>query len=222
VKLTGPVIASIYLGQVTTWNDPQIQKLNPGLALPSTKITPVYRSDNSGTSYNFTDYLSTASPAWKSKIGVGVNASWPTGVGGRGSSGVAGVISHTEGAIGYVDIAYALSNKLQVASVKNKAGVFAQPGLRGIAAAGLTVTSVPSNNELHIVDPPAVAKTAYPICTFTYVILPTSSPKAVELRKLVFWALTKGQTYGPKLLFSPIPKKVLAASEKTLKQVSNS
>jgi phosphate transport system substrate-binding protein len=221
VKLTGPVIANIYLGSITQWNDPQIQKLNPGLSLPSTKITPVYRSDNSGTSYNFTDYLSTVSPAWKSKIGVGVNASWPTGVGGKGSSGVAGVISHTAGAIGYVDIAYAKSNKLQVASVKNKAGTFAQPGLRGIAAAAATIKSVPSNNELHIVDPPASQKLAYPICTFTYVILPTSSSKAADLRKLVFWALTKGQTYGPKLLFSPIPKVVLAASEKTLKQVQS-
>jgi len=221
VKLTGPVIANIYLGTITQWNDPQIQKLNPGLTLPSTKITPVYRSDNSGTSYNFTDYLSTVSPAWKSKIGVGVNANWPTGVGGKGSSGVAGVVSHTEGAIGYVDVAYALSNKFQVASVKNKAGVFAQPGLRGIAAAAATIKKVPANNELHIVDPPASQKLAYPICTFTYVILPTSSSKAADLRKLVFWALTKGQAYGPKLLFVPIPKVVLASSEKTLKQVQS-
>ena len=222
VKLTGPVLANIYLGQITQWNDPQIQKLNQGLSLPSTKITPVYRSDNSGTSYNFTDYLSSVSPAWKSKIGVGVNASWPTGVGGKGSSGVAGVISHTEGAIGYVDIAYALANHLQVASIRNKAGTYAQPGLRGIAAAGRTVKSVPSNNELHIVNPPASEKIAYPICTFTYVILPTNSAKAVELRKLVFWALTKGQAYGPKLLFSPIPPVVLAASEKTLTQLKSS
>jgi phosphate transport system substrate-binding protein len=221
VKLTGPVIANIYLGTVTQWNDPQIQKLNPGVSLPSTKITPVYRSDNSGTSYNFTDYLSVVSPAWKSKIGTGVNANWPTGVGGKGSSGVAGVISHTDGAIGYVDIAYALSNHLQVAAVKNKAGTYAQPGLRGIAAAGATVKSVPSNNELHIVNPPASQKLAYPICTFTYVILPTSTSKAADLRKLVFWALTKGQSFGPKLLFSPIPKIVLAASEKTLKQVAS-
>ncbi len=220
VKLTGPVIAGIYLGQITTWNAPAIRKLNPGVSLPSTKITPVYRSDNSGTSYNFTDYLSTVSPAWKAKIGTGVNASWPTGVGGKGSSGVAGVIKSTVGSIGYVDIAYALSNKLQVAAVKNKSGVYAQPGLRGIAAAGATVKSVPSNNELHIVDPAGAPK-AYPICTFTYVILPTSSSKAVDLRRLVFWALTKGQTFGPKLLFSPIPKIVLAASEKTLKQVQS-
>jgi phosphate transport system substrate-binding protein len=221
VKLTGPVIAGIYLGQITTWDAPAIKALNPGLALPSTKITPVYRSDNSGTSYNFTDYLSTVSPAWKAKIGTGVNASWPTGVGGKGSSGVSGVIKGTVGAIGYVDIAYALDNKLQVAAVKNKAGVYAQPGLRGIAAAGATIKKVPSNNELHIVNPPRTSPKAYPICTFTYIILPTSTSKAADLRKLVFWALTKGQTFGPKLLFSPIPKVVLAASEKTLKQVQS-
>ena len=221
VRLTGPVIANIYLGTITQWNDPQIQKLNPGLTLPSTKVTPVYRSDNSGTTYNFTDYLSAVSPAWKSKIGVGQNANWPAGVGGAKSAGVAGVISHTEGAIGYVDIAYAKSSKLQVASVRNKAGVFAQPGLRGAAAAAATVKTVPPNNELHIVDPPASQKLAYPICTFTYVILPTSTSKAADLRKLTFWALTKGQAYGPKLLFVPIPKVVLAASEKTLKQVQS-
>jgi phosphate transport system substrate-binding protein len=202
VKLTGPVIAGIYLGQITTWNAPAIQKLNPGLTLPSTKITPVYRSDNSGTTYNFTDYLS-------------------AGVGGSKSAGVAGVISHTVGAIGYVDVAYALSNRFQVAAVKNKAGTFAQPGLRGIAAAAATITKVPANNELHIIDPPASQRLAYPICTFSYVILPTSTSKAPDLRKLVFWALTKGQAYGPKLLFVPIPKVVLAASEKTLKQVQS-
>jgi len=221
VRLTGAVIASIYLGKITQWNDKALQKLNPGAGLPATKITPVYRSDNSGTSYNFTDYLASVSPEWKSKIGVGVNASWPTGIGGKGSSGVAGVISRTEGAIGYVDIAYALSNKLQVASVQNKAGAFADPGLRGTAAAGATVTKVPSNNELHIVNPPASQKLAYPICTFTYVILPTKTAKAAELRKFVFWALTKGQPYGPKLLFVPIPLPVLAASEKTLLQVKS-
>ena len=221
VRLTGAVIASIYLGKITQWNDKALQKLNPGAGLPATKITPVYRSDNSGTSYNFTDYLASVSPEWKSKIGVGVNASWPTGIGGKGSSGVAGVISRTEGAIGYVDIAYALSNKLQVAAVQNKAGTFADPGLRGIAAAGATVTKVPSNNELHIVNPPASQKLAYPICTFTYVILPTKTAKAAELRKFVFWALTKGQPYGPKLLFVPIPLPVLAASEKTLLQVKS-
>lgn len=221
LRLTGPVIANIYLGKIKQWDDAAIKKLNPGRNLPSLKITPVYRSDNSGTSYNFTDYLSSVSGEWKSKIGVGVNANWPAGVGGKGSSGVSGVIVNTQGAIGYADTAYALKNKIQIASVQNRAGVFAQAGARGTIAAAATVTKVPGSNELHIVNPPKSQKLAYPIATFTYVILPTKTDKAPALRKLVFWALTKGQTFGPKLLFVPIPKKVLAASEKTLKRVQS-
>jgi phosphate transport system substrate-binding protein len=219
VHLTGRVIADIYLGKITSWDDPAIKKLNPGNNLPGTKITPVYRSDNSGTTYNFTDYLSAISGDWKSKIGTGVNANWPAGVGGKGSSGVAGVVKGTDGAIGYADIAYALSNHIPVAAVKNAAGKYVTPGLKQIAAAASTIKKVPANNELHIVNPPASNTSAYPICTFTYVILPMKSDKAAELRKLMFWALTKGQGYGPKLLFVPVPKTVLAASEKTLKQI---
>jgi phosphate transport system substrate-binding protein len=219
VHLTGRVIADIYLGKITSWDDPAIKKLNPGNNLPGTKITPVYRSDNSGTTYNFTDYLSAISGDWKSKIGTGVNANWPAGVGGKGSSGVAGVVKGTDGAIGYADIAYALSNHIPVAAVKNAAGRYVTPGLKQIAAAASTIKKVPANNELHIVNPPASNTSAYPICTFTYVILPMKSDKAAELRKLMFWALTKGQGYGPKLLFVPVPKTVLAASEKTLKQI---
>src|SRR5207244_3905362 len=132
LHMTGPVLARIYLGQIKKWDDPAIQKLNSKVNLPSSEITPVYRSDNSGTSYNFTDYLSAVSPAWKSKVGVGVNANWPAGQGGKGSSGVAGVVSNTKGAVGYVDIAYALKNHLKFMAVKNASGVFTTPGLRGI------------------------------------------------------------------------------------------
>jgi phosphate transport system substrate-binding protein len=220
IHFTGKVLADIYLGKVTTWNDAEIKALNPGINLPSTKITPVYRSDNSGTSYNFTDYLTNVSKDWRGKFGRGVNLSWPAGQGGRGSSGVSAVVKSTEGSIGYVDIAYALQNKLQVGAVKNAAGKYVTPGIRQITAAAATIKKVPSDNELHIVNPSAKSKDAYPICTFTYVILPTKSDKAAELRKLVFWALTKGQTYGPKLLFVPIPKVVLAASERTLKGIA--
>jgi phosphate transport system substrate-binding protein len=221
VKVTGKVLADIYLGKITSWDDAAIKAINPGLSLPSTKITPVYRSDNSGTTYNFTDYLQNVSKDWRSKIGRGVNASWPAGEGARGSSGVAGVVSRTEGSIGYVDIAYALTNHIQVASVKNAAGKFVTPGIKQITAAANTIKSVPDTNELHIVNPSAKVKDAYPIATFTYVILPTKTDKAADLRKMIFWALTKGQTYGPKLLFVPVPKVVLAASEKTLKQVQS-
>ena len=131
--MTGAVLANIYLGKITKWDDPAIKALNPKVSLPSTRITPVYRSDNSGTTYNFTDYLSAVSPAWKSKIGVGVNANWPAGQGGQGSSGVAGVVSNTQGALGYVDIAYALKNQLKFMSIRNNSGKYTTPGLRGIS-----------------------------------------------------------------------------------------
>jgi phosphate transport system substrate-binding protein len=222
LHMTGQVLARIYLGQITKWDDPAIKALNPKVSLPSTSITPVYRSDNSGTSYNFTDYLSAVSPAWKGKIGVGVNANWPTGQGGKGSAGVAGIVSNTQGAIGYVDVAFALKNRLKFMSVKNASGVYTTPGLRGITAAGATVKKVPASNELHIVNPPKGDRLAYPICTFTYVILPTKSSNAADIRKFVFYAVnpSQGQKLGPKLLFAPLPKNVLVASEKTLKRIS--
>src|SRR5581483_7747385 len=219
LKLTGPILARIYLGTITRWNDAAIRRLNAGVALPDTKITPVWRSDGSGTTYNFTDYLSSVSGAFKTKVGNSTQVSWPTGFGGRGSSGLAGVVKNTEGAIGYVDVAYALTNRIKFARVQNRAGKFITPGLRAIAAAAATIKSVPAGNEMHIVDPPASQPLAYPISTFSYVLLPTRSNKAVELRRFVFYALTQGQKLGPKLLFQPIPKVVLVAAEKTLKQV---
>jgi phosphate transport system substrate-binding protein len=224
LHMTGPVLAQIYLGQITKWNDPAIKALNPKVNLPSTSITPVFRSDNSGTSYNFTDYLSAVSPAWKSKIGVGVNANWPAGQGGKGSSGVAGIVSNTQGAIGYADVAFALKNHLKFMAMKNNSGIFTTPGLRGINAAAATVKKVPSTNEMHIVNPPKGDKLAYPICTFTYVILPLKSSKSSDLRKFVFYAVnpTQGQKLGPKLLFAPLPKVVLVAAEKTLQKIQAS
>jgi phosphate transport system substrate-binding protein len=223
LHMTGPVLARIYMGQITKWDDPAIKALNPKASLPGTSITPVYRSDNSGTTYNFLDYLGSASPAAKSKFGLGVNASWPAGVGGKGSSGVAGVVSNTQGAIGYVDVAYALKNRLKFMSMQNAAGKYTTPGLRGIAAAAANVKSVPASNEMHIVNPPKGDPLAYPICTFTYVILPIKSSKSALLRKFVFYAVnpSQGQKLGPKLLFAPLPKVVLVAAEKTLKKVQS-
>jgi phosphate transport system substrate-binding protein len=223
LHITGAVVANIYLGKITKWDDPAIKALNPKVSLPSTSITPVHRADNSGTTYNFTDYLSKVSPAWKSKLGVGVNAAWPGGQGGSGSRGVAGIVSNTQGAIGYVDVAFALTNKLKFMSVKNNAGKYTTPGLRGIVAAAATVSSVPANGEVHIVNPPKGDPLAYPICTFTYVIAPTKSSKAADLRRFIFYAVnpTQGQKLGPKLLFAPLPKVVLVFSEKTLKKVQS-
>jgi phosphate transport system substrate-binding protein len=219
LKLTGAVISNIYLGKITQWNDPAIKKYNPKVNLPDTKITPVFRSDGSGTTYNFTDYLASVSPTWKSKVGTSTTVTFPAGIGGRGSSGLAGVVKNTTGGIGYVDIAYALTNRIQFASVQNRDGKFVTPGLRAITAAGSLVTKVGPNNEMHIVNPPKGNPLAYPICTFSYVIMPTNSSKAADLRKFVFYALTQGQKLGPKLLFVPIPKPVLVAAERTLKKV---
>jgi len=221
LRLTGDVVAKIYMGQITSWNDAAIKALNPKASLPDVKITPVYRTGNSGTTYNFTDYLSSVSPAWKRQLGTGQSVNWPAGVGASGNSGVAGSVSNTPGAVGYTDTAFAIANHLHFASIKNAAGNYINPSIRNVAAAGDAVKKVPANNELHIVNPPKVLATAYPIATYTYIILPTKSSKAAELRKMVFWALTQGQAgkYTAKLWFAPIPKVVLAASEKTLKQV---
>lgn len=221
LKLTGPVIAGIYLGTITNWNDPQITKLNPKVNLPNLKITPVFRSDGSGDTYAFTDYLSRINATWKAKVGNATAVQFPAGVGGKGNDGVSGVIAKTSGAIGYISAAYLIPHHLKVAAVKNASGYFATPGLRGIAAAAALVKSVPANNEMHIVNPPKGAKLAYPISTFTYIIIPRTSPKAAELRKMVFWAVTQGQQkhYTATQIFAPIPKLVLVAAEKTLKQI---
>jgi phosphate transport system substrate-binding protein len=219
LHVTGSVLAKIFMGQITQWNDPAIRKLNKGVALPATKISIAHRSDNSGTTFNFTDYLSTVSPTWKSKYGTGVAVEWPVGSGGRGSAGVAALVSQTEGAIGYVDVAYALKNRLKFFSVQNRSGKFTTPGLRGIAAAAASDVKPAADNSLSIVNPPKRFALAYPISTFTYVIVPLSSPKAAELKKFLFWAVTKGQTYGPRLLFQPIPKSVLVVSEKTISKI---
>jgi phosphate transport system substrate-binding protein len=224
LHLTGALIAKMYLGQITNWNDPAIAKLNPGAHLPNLNITPVYRTGNSGTTYNFTDYLGSVSPAWKSQVGVGQAVAWPTGTGASGSAGVAGVVANTPGAICYVDTAFALVNHLHFAAIRNAAGNYVYPSIRNVVAAGQTITSVPANGELHIVNPPKSSPTAYPISTFTYIILPTKTQNAQALRKMVFWALTQGQgnKYTARLWFAPIPKPVLVYSEKALTHVTAS
>jgi len=219
LHMNGAVLAKIFSGQITEWNDPAIAAMNKGVTLPSTKISTVHRSDNSGTTYNFTEFLSTASPAWNSQYGKGVAVNWPNGAGQRGSAGVAAGVSQTPGGIGYVDVAYALKNHLKFFAMQNKSGKFATPGLKGILAAASSDQKPSTTNELSIVNPPKRYPLAYPVSTYTYVIVPTSSPKAADLRKFLFWAVTKGQTYGPKLLFAPIPKPVLIVAEKTIKQI---
>ncbi len=221
LHITGPLLAQIYLGQITSWDDPAIKALNPGITFPSEKITPVYRSDGSGTSYNFVDYLSSVSPVFKSKVGVSTQPPFPVGVGGKGSSGVAGVVKNTSGAIGYADIAYAVTNHIQVMAVRNAAGKYTTPGIKSISAAASAFKTVPDNGEMHIVNPPKSEKLAYPISTYTYVIIPQKTGNAYPLKKFIFWALTKGQPFGVKLRYVPIPKQVLVYSEKTLAKVTS-
>jgi phosphate transport system substrate-binding protein len=225
LKLNGKVLADIFLGKITNWNDAAIQSVNKGTTLPSLKITPVFRSDASGTTFNFTDYLTHVSPEWKSKVGNSTQVSFPTGVGARGSSGVAGVVSRTDGALTYVDVAYSLANHLKFAYVQNAAGKFTLPGLRAIteAAKGVTLKSLGADNAGSIVNPSKAYAKAYPICTFTYVIVPTSSAKAAELRKMINWAVTLGQKqeYTAKLLFVPLPKPALVAAQKTIKKIQS-
>ncbi len=221
LRLSGAVIAKIFLGQITNWNDPAIAALNAGAKMPNLKITPVYRSDGSGTTYNFTDYLSGVSSGWKTKVGNSTSVNFPAGIGAKGSSGVTGVVTRTPGAVTYVDVAYALQNHIRFAAVRNNAGKFLYPSLRRIQAAAAAFPKVPANNEMHIVNPSKANPLAYPISTYTYVIVPQQTSHAAELRKLIFWALTQGQKpqYTARLLFAPLPKNVLAASEKTLKTI---
>ena len=220
VRLTGPILARIYLGEINTWNDAAIKAINPKCNLSGTKITPVYRTGNSGTSYNLTDYLSAVSPAWKSKLGVGQSVQWPAGAGASGSSGVAGVISKTEGAIGYVDVAYALANKLRFASIRKASGKYATPGLRGIQAAADTLPkNLSGDGAFSIVNPKKGNPLAYPISTFTYVIVPANSSKSAELRKMIYWAVTRGQTFGKPLLFQPLPLQVQSFAFKQIKKI---
>jgi phosphate transport system substrate-binding protein len=220
IRLDGAAVANIFFGRIKKWNDPALQKLNKGKSLPDLAITVIHRSDNSGTTYNLTEYLNSVSRQWKSGVGKGVAVNWPAGVGARGSSGVAATLSQTNGGITYVDVAYALKSHFKVAAVKNRAGVFQLPGLRAIAAAGATILRVaPNNGGISIVNPAKRQPLAYPICTFTYVILPTSTSKAQELKQFVRWAVTNGQSAGPRLLFSPLPRVVQKASLKTLNSV---
>jgi phosphate transport system substrate-binding protein len=219
LKMDGPTLANIFMGKITTWNDPAIAKLNAGVNLPSTKISIAHRSDNSGTTFNFTDYLSSVSPAWKSQIGNGVAVNWPVGSGGKGSSGVAALVSQTPGSIGYADVYYTIHNHLSYFRMKNRSGKFATPGLRGILAAAQSDPKPAADNSLSIVNPPKKYANAYPISTFTYVIVPLQSSKAPDLKKFLFWAVTKGQTFGPKLLFAPLPKPVLVVAEKAIAKI---
>ena len=219
LKLSGPVLAGIFLGTVERWNHPAIAELNPGLDLPATPITPVYRSDGSGDTYAFTDFLAKVSPEWKRKEGVSTQSNFPAGVGGRGNQGVAAEIERTDGAIGYLGISYVFSNHLDYALVRNAAGNFPPPGVPSISAAAASVKSVPPNKPVSITNPPASATGGYPISTFSYAIVPKSSGKAKALRDFLMYAIGEGQKFAPSLQFAPLPRPVREADRRTIAQI---
>jgi phosphate transport system substrate-binding protein len=220
LKLSGEVLADIYLGNITSWDDPAIAKLNPGASLPSTKITPVYRTDGSGDTYAFTNYLSTVDHEFKSKVGTSTQVKFPTGTGGDGNDGVAAAISGTDGAIGYVGLAYALSNELSMPLVENAAGEFPEPGVKSVEAAADAVSTINADNSISLADLPSSAKGAYPISTYTYVIVPLESEKAEALKEFIAWVISpKGQEFGPDLDFAPLPAQVVAAGKKAITKI---
>ena len=222
LRLTGPVIANIYLGKITNWNDPAIAKLNPGASLPATKIRPVYRSDSSGDTYAFSDFLAKVSPEWKSKAGVSTQVSFPVGIGGKGNDGVAAAIGGTDGALGYLAISYVFANKLDYALVENAAGNFPVPGSDSIGAAAAAVSTIPRDNAISLTNPPPSAPKAYPISTFTYALVPQRSSKAKTLRDFLTYALGPGQKFGAKLQFEPLPARVVDAGRTTIARIGSS
>jgi phosphate transport system substrate-binding protein len=222
LKLTGDVLANIYLGKIKLWNDAAVARLNPGAKLPPLRITPIYRSDSSGTTYNFTDYLSRISSEWKSKVGVGTGANFPTGAGAKGSSGVSAALSQAKGGIAYVDTAYSIRNGFAYASLQNKAGAFVLPTTSAVAAAAEAVQAIPADNSISIVDPPASAAQAYPLSTFTYAIVPEKTGKADLLKPFLTYAITDGQSFGPALEFAKLPQKIVATDRKTIGRIRKS
>jgi phosphate transport system substrate-binding protein len=224
LKFTGPVLADIWMGKITAWNAPQIKKLNPGVNLPSTKIVPVHRTDGSGDTFAFTNYLSKVSPTFKSTIGNATTVNWPGGLGGKGNSGVGGVLQSTNGAIAYVAIAYVLANRFDYAEVQNAAGQYPTPNIASISAAAKAQTTIPAGGTsgISLTDPPKSASGAYPISTFTYVLIPRTprSPAvATALKKFVGWAITTGQANGAKLEFAPLPAAVVKADQSTINTI---
>lgn len=218
LKLTGAVLSQIYLGHITNWNDASIKRLNPHITLPNLKVTPVFRSDGSGDTYAFTDWLSRVNAGWRTRVGFGTAVGFKAGVGGKGNDGITALVGSTSGAIGYISASYIIAHHLRAAALQNESGKFEFPNLKNISAAASVVKSVPANNELHIVDPPRTkaARVAYPLSTFTYAIVPRTIPKKATVVAFIKYALTTGQAYGAALDFAPIPGVVLKASLNTL------
>ena len=211
LRLSGPALAGIFLGKVTKWNDPAIAADNPGVALPSTNIAVVHRSDGSGTTFVFTDYLAKASPEWKAGPGTGKSVNWPGGLGAKGNEGVAGAVKQTAGAIGYVELAYAMQNQLSMASLRNQSGAYVAPSVNATAAAAAGVAERVANGDFRVSLNDAAGAATYPIATWTYLLVPphwSDCGKAQAFVNLVDWALTQGGDAARQLHYAPLPDQV--------------
>jgi phosphate transport system substrate-binding protein len=221
LKFTGPVLADIFLGKITKWNDPAITKLNPGVKLPGTDITVCHRSDGSGTTYIWVDYLSKVSPEWKKKVGVATSVNWPAGIGGKGNEGVAGLVKQTPGAIGYVELIYALQNKIDYGSVQNVAGEFVKATTESVsAAAAAAAKQMPADFRVSITNAPGNG--VYPISSFTWLLFyenPKDKRRARIMVDFMKWALADGQKFAPELGYAPLPKEVVALETNALKKI---
>ena len=217
LKFSPDVLADIYLGKIANWNDPRIAKDNAGVSLPNLKIIVVHRSDGSGTSYIFTDYLSKVSSDWANGPGRGASPSWPMGVGGKGNPGVAGLVRQLPGAIGYVELLYALQNHISFGEIKNAEGSWVKASIDGVTAAAASIKQMPSDYRVSITNAPG--KDAYPISSFTYLLVPLKFPdpdKGKVIKDLLSWIITSGEGEAAGLSYAPLPKSV---SDKVLKTV---
>jgi phosphate transport system substrate-binding protein len=216
LNLTGSILAGIYFGRITNWNDPKIKKINPKAKMPNLAITPVFRSDGSGDTYAFTNYLSKVSKPWKNEVGFATTVGFTHGVGAKGNSGVTATVTKTPGALGYISASYLIAAGLGAVAVKNEAGNYEVPNLKNIESAASVVKKVPPSNALSIVNPPKKATIAYPISTFTYAIVPHNASQKGFLQQFLNYAVTKGQKYGAALDFAPLPKVVLTAAKSSI------
>jgi phosphate transport system substrate-binding protein len=223
LQLSGEALTDIYLGKITKWNDAAIAKTNPGVKLPSTDIVVAHRSDGSGTTGIFTAYLASISPEWKSKVGVNTSVKWPAGLGGKGSEGVTGVVKQNPGSIGYVELSYALENKLPVVLMQNKAGQYVAPSAES-ASADIDAFKAQLAKDVRdpIVNPPASAPKAYPITGLTFLLVPTQSKdpaKGKAVKEFISYIVTKGQAIATQLHYAPLPASIIKLDQGLLAKV---
>jgi phosphate transport system substrate-binding protein len=220
VKFTPDALAGIFLGTITKWNDKAITSVNPGVTFPDKPIVVVHRSDGSGTTFIWTDYLSKVSADWKSKVGSNTSVQWPIGLGGKGNEGVAGSIRQLSGAIGYIELIYAVQNNIEYGSVRNAAGVFAKASLQGVTAAAASAPKMPADFRVSITDAPG--KDAYPISSFTWLLIPEQSKDAAKgkiLADFLNWMATDGQKMTAALSNAPLPDGVVQKEKEAIKLV---